>query len=108
MLKNVRSAGPDNFRRTDGSGLTASAGNSIYGHCSTHIDCGLLTGDCGFSDRRLRIVDFGDCGLWIVDFGDCGFWRLWILAIVDFGYCGFWLLRIGIGDCGVQTRLPTV
>src|SRR3954469_18856303 len=38
MLKNVRRAGPDNFRRTDGSGRTPSAGDSIYGHHSTYMD----------------------------------------------------------------------
>src|SRR4051812_29816676 len=38
MLKKVRSAGPESFRRTDGSGRTPGAGDSTYGHHSIYMD----------------------------------------------------------------------
>jgi hypothetical protein len=41
-LKNVRNAGPDNRRRTAGSGRTAMALDSIYGDRSTNVDSGAL------------------------------------------------------------------
>src|SRR3954451_20867580 len=52
MLKKVRSAGPESLRRTDGSGRTPSAGDSIYGYHSIYMDI----------TRESRITEAGRTG----------------------------------------------